>query len=92
MSRSHRKPILTITNKIDKDKAHKAVRNTIKSRLSQIQNADDLVEIDQLIFNDDIRAMQKEEWGTKLGWQWINIKDGNEDEGNIECAKKHSRK
>ena len=69
MSRSKKKPIITITPKVDKDTIHKRVRRKVKAEL-------DKPEPDLDILDTDTRDID-EEWGTKfdLRYDWDDEED-----------------
>ncbi len=68
MSRSHRKPVVTLTNQIDKNTAHKAVRRLINAELNKPEP--DLTKLDA-----DTRDIGAEEWGTKFGFIYVDPDD-----------------
>ena len=76
MSRSRKYPVLTITKKIDKEKAHRKVRHKVKEELAK-------PEIDEIIIESDTRDIGEEEFGTKIDFMY---------EGDEEDKEKASRK
>ena len=68
MSRSYRKPFITLTNQIDKDKAHRRVRKMVKAELNKPEP--DLIKIES-----DTRDIGAEEWGTKFGFLFVDKDD-----------------
>lgn len=68
MSRSFKKPVVTCSNQIDKDKAHRALRRMVKSELDKPEP--DLTKLDM-----DTRDMGDEQWGTKFGYIYVDPDD-----------------
>ena len=84
MSRSKRYPMHTISNQIDKDKAHRAVRKHVKQTL-QTMDLDDPPILD---IEGDTRTLGHEEWGTKFGWDPSEILNEEENEDRKRCMRK----
>jgi hypothetical protein len=71
MSRSKRKAFHTLTNQIDKDKAHRRVRRMIKAELDKPEP--ELIKLDA-----DTRDIGAEEWGTKFGFIFVDPDNKNQ--------------
>lgn len=88
MSRSRRYPICTISNQIDKGKAHRRVRKHVKQIL-QTMDLDDPPIID---IEADTRSIGAEEWGTKFGFDFVGRLGEEEREELEEDKRKAARK
>jgi hypothetical protein len=80
MSRSFKKAIITISKKLHFN-VHRAVRKQVKQKLSKI-DSENIDGKTLLGIEADTKEMGLEEYGTKLGWEFENMKEfaGDEDE------------
>ena len=81
MSRSYRQPVVVSTPQIDKDIAHRQVRRAVRAELTKLDP-------DPIIIEADTREMEKEEWGTKIDFIYIDP----DSEWQTKNQKKFSRK
>jgi len=88
MSRSKRYPMHTVSNSIDKDKAHRRVRKRVKQTLQKM-DLDDPPVID---IEADTRSIGAEEYGTKFGFDTSCLIDEERIAEIEEDKKKASRK
>jgi len=84
MSRSKKVPMIVCTSQIDKDKAHRQLRNKVKSALNQ-------QDFENTVLDADTRDIGVEEWGTKFGFETAHL-FGEEDDFDKEMKIKASRK
>jgi hypothetical protein len=90
MSRSRKHPVHTLTNQIDKSKAHKRVRKHVKQALRNM----DFDDPDSLIIDieADTRSIGAEEFGTKFGYDFMDDLSEEERAELEEDKRKASRK
>lgn len=84
MSRSRKFPMAVMTNQIDKDKAHRAVRKRVKQSLAVI----DLEDPDIISIEGDTRSLGYEDWGTKFGFDTSEILSEKDKEWKQELSRK----
>lgn len=92
MSRSRKYPSHTLTNQINKSKAHRRVRKHVKQALRNIDldNSDS----DEIIIDieADTRSIGAEEFGTKFGYEFMDDLSEEERAELEEDKRKASRK
>lgn len=70
MSRSKRYPVHTVSNQIDKSRAHRRVRKQVKQLLQTMDFSDPPIDIEA-----DTRSIGAEEYGTKFGFDTTGLID-----------------